>query len=85
MENQGQLDFNPEKFDFCIHRKKRNNVHRIKQENTPEVPKKIKTLLPKTKALSTPENTLLTANTLDTSPVVSTPIASAVDGGKISV
>ncbi|XP_032683770.1 PHD finger protein 20 isoform X3 [Odontomachus brunneus] len=80
MEHQGQLDFDPEKFDFCIHRKKRNNAHRVKQEVTPEAPKKIKTLLPKTKALSTPENTLLTASTLDTPPAVSTPTTSAADG-----
>ncbi|XP_014479377.1 PREDICTED: uncharacterized protein LOC106746825 isoform X4 [Dinoponera quadriceps] len=80
MENQGQLDFDPEKFDFCIHRKKRNNAHRVKQEVTPEAPKKIKTLLPKTKALSTPESTVITASSLDTPPVVSTPTTSAADG-----
>lgn len=85
MEHQGQLDFDPEKFDFCIHRKKRNNAHRVKQEVTPEAPKKIKTLLPKTKVLSTPENALITASTLDTPPAVSTPTTSAADGGKISV
>ncbi|XP_025157823.1 PHD finger protein 20 isoform X2 [Harpegnathos saltator] len=78
MENQGQLDFDPEKFDFCIHRKKRN-VHRIKQEITPEVPKKIKTLLPKTKALATPESTSLIASTPDIPPTASTPTTSATD------
>jgi len=85
MENQGQYDFDPEKFDFCIHRRKRNHTHRVKQEVTPEVtPKKIKTLLPKTKTV-TPENTLLTTvtNNIDTPPITSTPTTSATDGGKI--
>jgi len=86
MENQGQYDFDPEKFDFCIHRRKRNHTHRVKQEQvTPEVtPKKIKTLLPKTKTV-TPENTLLTTvtNNVDTPPITSTPTTSATDGGKI--
>lgn len=82
MENQGQYDFDPEKFDFCIHRRKRNHSHRIKQEVTPEMPKKIKTLLPKTK-MSTPENTLLTTMTsMDTPLIASTP--TTTDGGKIS-
>ncbi|XP_020283446.1 PHD finger protein 20 isoform X2 [Pseudomyrmex gracilis] len=65
MENQGQYDFDPEKFDFCIHRRKRNNVHRVKHDVTPEVPKKIKTLLPKTKPHTVPtsENMLLTTVT----------------------
>lgn len=85
MENQGQYDFDPEKFDFCIHRRKRNHTHRVKQEVTPEAPKKIKTLLPKTK-MATPENTLLTTMTssIDTPPIVSTPTTSNTDGGKIS-
>ncbi|XP_018392140.1 PREDICTED: PHD finger protein 20 isoform X2 [Cyphomyrmex costatus] len=75
MENQGQYDFDPEKFDFCIHRRKRNHTHRVKQEVTSEItPKKIKTLLPKTK---TPDNTLLTTVTnIDTTPVVPTPTTS---------
>jgi len=84
MENQGQY-FDPEKFDFCIHRRKRNHTHRVKQEATPEVtPKKIKTLLPKMKT-ATPENALLTTVTsnIDTTPITSTPTASATDGGKI--
>lgn len=84
MENQGQYDFDPEKFDFCIHRRKRNHSHRIKQEVTPEMPKKIKTLLPKTK-MSTPENTLLTTMTsMDAPSIASTPTTSTTDGGKIS-
>lgn len=85
MENQGQYDFDPEKFDFCIHRRKRNHTNRVKQDVTPEVPKKIKTLLPKTKT-ATPENTLLTpvTNNIDTLPITSTPTTST-DGGKISV
>ncbi|KAL6439227.1 hypothetical protein ACFW04_003860 [Cataglyphis niger] len=75
MENQGQYDFNPENFDFCIHRRKRNHAPRLKQEATPE--KKIKTLLPKTKTLSTPENTLLQVpNTVSTPPNISTPVTS---------
>lgn len=84
MENQGQFDFDPEKFDFCIHRKKRNHAHRAKQEVTPELQKKIKTLLPKAKAVVTFENTLLTATTsgIDSSPIVSTPSTPAADNGK---
>lgn len=79
MENQGQYDFDPERFDFCIHRRKRKTV---KQDVTPEAPKKIKTLFPKTKTLSTPESTLLSSTTsgIDNSSV-STP--STTDGGKI--
>lgn len=86
MENQGQYDFDPEKFDFCIHRRKRNHTYRVKQEVTPEVPKKIKTLLPKTK-MTTPENALLTTGTssIDTQPIASTPTTTSnTDGGKIS-
>lgn len=80
MENQGQYDFNPENFDFCIHRRKRNHAPRSKQEVTPE--KKIKTLLPKTKT-STPENTLLqVTSSMTTSPNISTPVTSTTDGGK---
>lgn len=83
MENQGQYDFNPENFDFCIHRRKRNHASRSKQEVTPE--KKIKTLLPKTKTLSTPENTLqVTNNTTTSTPNSSTPVTSTTDGGKFS-
>ncbi|EFN74931.1 Tudor domain-containing protein PHF20L1 [Camponotus floridanus] len=79
MENQGQYDFNPENFDFCIHRRKRNHASRSKQEVTPE--KKIKTLLPKTKTLSTPENTLqVTNNTTTSTPNSSTPVTSTTDG-----
>ncbi|XP_018349614.1 PREDICTED: PHD finger protein 20 isoform X3 [Trachymyrmex septentrionalis] len=83
MENQGQYDFDPEKFDFCIHRRKRNHPHRVKQEVASEVtPKKIKTLLPKTK---TPENTLLTTVTtnIDTAPITSMPTTSTTDGEMI--
>lgn len=83
MENQGQYDFNPENFDFCIHRRKRNHAPRSKQETIPE--KKIKTLLPKTKTLSTPENTLLqVTSNITTSPNISTPVTSTTDGGKFS-
>ncbi|XP_011343057.1 PHD finger protein 20 isoform X2 [Ooceraea biroi] len=83
MENQGLHDFDPEKFDFCIHRRKRNQAHRAKQEATPEAPKKIKTLLPKTKASShTPDALLATATSSidNTPPIVSTPTAPAADG-----
>ncbi|XP_071569616.1 PHD finger protein 20 isoform X5 [Temnothorax nylanderi] len=84
MENQGQYDFDPEKFDFCIHRRKRNHAHRVKQEVTPEAPKKIKTLLPKTKT-STPETTLLPTMTssIDTPVIPSTPTTSTTDGEMI--
>lgn len=82
MENQGQFDFDPEKFDFCVHRKKRN-INRIK-DLTLETPKKIKTLLPKTKATSTPENVLFTAMSsgIEIPPIVSTPTTSVADSGK---
>ncbi|XP_012214996.1 PHD finger protein 20-like protein 1 isoform X3 [Linepithema humile] len=77
MENQGQYDFDPERFDFCIHRRKRKNV---KQDVTPEAPKKIKTLLPKTKT-STPEGTLPTTATSGIDgPSVSTSTPSTTDG-----
>lgn len=89
MENQGQYDFDPEKFDFCIHRRKRNNnVHRVKHEVTPEVPRKIKTLLPKTKPVPTSENVLLNNTVTNNSSIdtqqfsTSTPTTSATDGGK---
>ncbi|XP_066583660.1 PHD finger protein 20-like protein 1 isoform X2 [Prorops nasuta] len=57
MENQGQFDFDPERFDFCIHRKKKGHVNRIRHEPVVETPRKIKTLLPKTKAPTTTELT----------------------------
>ncbi|XP_011690021.1 PREDICTED: PHD finger protein 20 isoform X1 [Wasmannia auropunctata] len=87
MENQGQYDFDPEKFDFCIHRRKRSHASRAKHDSTPEVtPKKIKTLLPKTKT-TTPENALLTTipnNSIshydNTMPIISTPITATTDG-----
>ncbi|XP_015180714.1 PREDICTED: uncharacterized protein LOC107068609 isoform X4 [Polistes dominula] len=74
MESKGQFDFDPEKFDFCIHRKKRNHAPKIKQEQhtTPEVPKKIKTLLPKVKTPVSNENTSLASpNTPVNVPVTS--------------
>ncbi|XP_025991994.2 uncharacterized protein LOC105202675 isoform X4 [Solenopsis invicta] len=79
MENQGQYDFDPERFDFCIHRnRKRSYAYRMKQEVSPEI-KKIKTLLPKTK---TPDNTLLTTATsgIDGTPIATTPTTSTTDG-----
>src|SRR5436190_18060547 len=77
MENQGQYDFNPDNFDFCIHRRKRNHTHRSKQEATPE--KKIKTLLPKTKTLPTSVDTTLLQGTtsIATPPNISTPVTPA--------
>lgn len=87
MESQGQFDFDPEKFDFCIHRKKKNQGQKLKQEvPTPEIPKKIKTLLPKVKTPTSNENTLLmSVNTPVNTPVTSvgttgTPVN---NGGKI--
>jgi len=58
----------------------------MKPEITPEMPKKIKTLLPKTKASSTPDALLTTTVTssFDSSLNVSTPTSSAADGGKFS-
>ncbi|KAG7205562.1 hypothetical protein KM043_007536 [Ampulex compressa] len=79
MENQGQFDFDPEKFDFCIHRKKRSGT-KLKQEVIPEIPKKIKTLLPKTKGPSTPENTLLVPASVPVASTVSTPTTPITDG-----
>ncbi|XP_023288826.1 PHD finger protein 20-like protein 1 isoform X2 [Orussus abietinus] len=52
MEHQGNFDFEPEKFDFCIHRKKGGKGTRLRHEVTVDAPKKIKTLLPKTKLAS---------------------------------
>lgn len=85
MEQQGQFDFEPEKFDFCIHRKKnKNNVAKMRQELPAEMPKKIKTLLPKTKTpVGTPETTPVS----DVLPPVLTPAVTPVTpvdvGGKI--
>ncbi|XP_076246985.1 PHD finger protein MBD-R2 isoform X3 [Calliopsis andreniformis] len=50
METQGQFDFDPDKFDFCIHRKKKSHAQRVKPDVVVDTPKKIKTLLPKMKA-----------------------------------
>ncbi|XP_053979271.1 PHD finger protein 20 isoform X1 [Hylaeus volcanicus] len=76
MENQGQFDFDPEKFDFCIHRKKKNYGHKLKQDVIPEVPKKIKTLLPKTKTTPVTDSLLTPATTTITTlvPTSTTPI-----------
>nr|XP_033340930.1 PHD finger protein 20 [Megalopta genalis] len=82
MENQGQSDFDPEKFDFCIHRKKRSHGPKIKQEIVTEMPKKIKTLLPKTKALPLADTLLIPTNAPVTT-LVPTPTASVADGGTI--
>ena len=35
METQGMLDFDPEKFDFCIHRKKKSKLDKPKSETDP--------------------------------------------------
>ena len=35
MESQGQFDFDPENFDFCIHRKKKNKLEKPKSEADP--------------------------------------------------
>lgn len=83
LENQGQFDFDPEKFDFCIHRKKKNYGQKLKQPITMEVPKKIKTLLPKTKTAVTEDSLLVSASTPVTT-LVSTSTTSITDGGKIS-
>ncbi|XP_044008198.1 uncharacterized protein LOC122852461 isoform X3 [Aphidius gifuensis] len=48
---QLHTDFDPEMFDFCIHRKKRLSIAKPKIELSSEPTKKIKTLLPKTKLL----------------------------------
>ncbi|XP_043259702.1 uncharacterized protein LOC122401564 isoform X2 [Colletes gigas] len=79
MENQGQFDFDPEKFDFCIHRKKRSYGHKLKQEIVTDVPKKIKTLLPKTKTTPVMDSLLISANTSVTT-VVPAPTTSITDG-----
>ncbi|KZC14266.1 PREDICTED: uncharacterized protein LOC107192360 [Dufourea novaeangliae] len=79
MENQGQFDFDPDKFDFCIHRKKKNHGQKVKQDVVTEMPKKIKTLLPKTK--TTPViDSLLTPTSTPVTTLVSTPTPSIPDG-----
>ncbi|KAK2576179.1 hypothetical protein KPH14_007496 [Odynerus spinipes] len=85
MENQGQFDFDPDKFDFCIHRKKKNHGQKLKQDiPTPEVPKKIKTLLPKVKTPASTESTpLAPVNIPVTTPVMSansTPVTPITNG-----
>ncbi|XP_017758548.1 PREDICTED: uncharacterized protein LOC108549586 isoform X3 [Eufriesea mexicana] len=83
MENQGQLDFDPEKFDFCIHRKKKNQTQKIKQEIVMDAPKKIKTLLPKMKTTSVTDNSLLVSTNTPVTTLVSTSTTSITDGGVI--
>lgn len=83
MENQGQFDFDPEKFDFCIHRKKKNQNQKIKQDIIVDAPKKIKTLLPKTKATPVTDNSLLVPTNTPVTTLVSTSTTSITDGGKI--
>lgn len=84
MENQGQFDFDPEKFDFCIHRKKKNHGHKVKQDIVTDIPKKIKTLLPKTKITPVTDSLLIPASTSVTT-LVSAPTTSITDGGKIFI
>ncbi|XP_006566203.1 PHD finger protein 20 isoform X6 [Apis mellifera] len=83
MENQGQFDFDPEKFDFCIHRKKKNQSQKIKQDIIVDAPKKIKTLLPKTKATPVTDNSLLVPTNTPVTTLVSTSTTSITDGGVI--
>ncbi|XP_043514068.1 PHD finger protein 20 isoform X1 [Frieseomelitta varia] len=80
MENQGQFDFDPEKFDFCIHRKKKNQ--KVKQDIVMDTPKKIKTLLPKTKA-TVIENSLPVSSSIPVTTLVSTSNTAIKDGGLI--
>ncbi|XP_076228860.1 PHD finger protein MBD-R2 isoform X2 [Nomia melanderi] len=79
MENQGQLDFDPEKFDFCIHRKKKSHGQKVKHEVITDMPKKIKTLLPKTKTVPVPDTLLVPASTPVTT-LVPTSATSIADG-----
>lgn len=83
MENQGQFDFDPEKFDFCIHRKKKNQSQKAKQDIIVDTPKKIKTLLPKTKATPITENSLPVPPSTPVTTLLSTSSTSIKDGGKI--
>ncbi|XP_017876601.1 PHD finger protein 20 isoform X2 [Ceratina calcarata] len=80
MENQGQFDFDPEKFDFCIHRKKRNQNQKVKQEVVAETPKKIKTLLPKSKATPITDNSLAIPPNIPVTTLVSSSTTSITDG-----
>ncbi|XP_046414567.1 PHD finger protein 20 isoform X2 [Neodiprion fabricii] len=83
MENHGMYDFEPEKFDFCIHRKKNNKSSSVKAKQEPpaEVPKKIKTLLPKAKTpLGTPEVTTPCPVAPVVMPLAITPVSSADPG-----
>ncbi|XP_020710095.2 PHD finger protein 20 isoform X3 [Athalia rosae] len=88
MEQQGQFDFEPEKFDFCIHRKKngKNSTAKMRQqEPVVEVQKKIKTLLPKAKtAVSTPESmpSFTPPSLVSMHPV--TPVTTPADPGAIT-
>ncbi|XP_033180015.1 PHD finger protein 20 isoform X4 [Bombus impatiens] len=83
MENQGQFDFDPEKFDFCIHRKKKNQSQKVKQDIVVDTPKKIKTLLPKTKATPITENSLPVPASTPVTTLLSTSSTSIKDGGVI--
>ncbi|XP_015118387.1 PHD finger protein 20-like protein 1 isoform X2 [Diachasma alloeum] len=55
-EGQGQMHYNTDMFDFCIHRRKKSGGGRnysVKAESPVDTPKKIKTLLPKAKTSPT--------------------------------
>ncbi|KOC63389.1 PHD finger protein 20-like protein 1 [Habropoda laboriosa] len=83
MENQGQFDFDPEKFDFCIHRKKKNQTQKVKQDVV-DTPKKIKTLLPKAKATPVTDNSLLVRTNTPITTLVSTSTTS-ITGGAVFI
>ncbi|XP_063990105.1 PHD finger protein 20 isoform X2 [Diachasmimorpha longicaudata] len=75
-EGQGQMHYNTDMFDFCIHRRKksggRNNA--VKSESPVDTPKKIKTLMPKAKtspsATVSSENLLLSPGNSPYSPAL---------------
>ncbi|KAK0077917.1 hypothetical protein PV325_003286 [Microctonus aethiopoides] len=79
LEAQGQIGFDPDMFDFCIHRRKRPGSSRSKSDTPVEVQKKIKTILPKTKIPTEETDDLLLTSAYNTTVPVVTSTTSVDD------
>lgn len=86
-ETQRLSNFDPNKFDFCVHRRKRPAVAKDKLDAsagtssaTSEPAKKIKTLLPKSKTAATNDLLLTSVTPSYLTPVPATPVEDT--GGK---
>lgn len=85
LEAQGQIGFDPDMFDFCIHRRKRPGSSKSKSDTPVEVQKKIKTILPKTKIPSEVTDDLLLTSAYNTIVPVVTSTTSVDDSGKFFI